>query len=128
MENNDLNPLVTNTETAPQISDKTMKAIGSSSILMLITSVVILVNTIVAFLIDIKKMFYSSFITHIVSFVLILFLLRAALNLRKYYVDKDEYDLEVYSNQHNLFWIVLWIVSLLLILIFILISITGAKV
>jgi uncharacterized membrane protein len=111
----------------PQISEKTMKSIGTSSLLMLIASVVFLVNTIVAFLIDIKRMFYSSFIAHIVSFVVILFLLRAALNLRKYYVEKDEYDLEVFSNQHNLFWIVLWIVTLLLIFIFILISITNAN-
>jgi uncharacterized membrane protein len=111
----------------PHISEKTMKSIGSSSLLMLIASVVFLVNTIVAFLIDIKRMFYSSFIAHIVSFVVILFLLRAALNLRKYYVEKDEYDLEVFSNQHNLFWIVLWIVTLLLIFIFILISITNAN-
>jgi uncharacterized membrane protein len=127
MENNEVNKLDNTSDMVPQISEKTMKSIGSSSLLMLIASVVFLVNTIVAFLIDIKRMFYSSFIAHIVSFVVILFLLRAALNLRKYYVEKDEYDLEVFSNQHNLFWIVLWIVTLLLIFIFILISITNAN-
>jgi uncharacterized membrane protein len=127
MENNEVNKVDNTSDMVPQISEKTMKSIGSSSLLMLIASVVFLVNTIVAFLIDIKRMFYSSFIAHIVSFVVILFLLRAALNLRKYYVEKDEYDLEVFSNQHNLFWIVLWIVTLLLIFIFILISITNAN-
>ena len=127
MENNELNKVENASDMVPHISEKTMKTIGSSSLLMLIASVVFLVNTIVAFLIDIKRMFYSSFIAHIVSFVVILFLLRAALNLRKYYVEKDEYDLEVFSNQHNLFWIVLWIVTLLLIFIFILISITNAN-
>ncbi len=127
MENNEVNKADNSSDMVPQISEKTMKSIGSSSLLMLIASVVFLVNTIVAFLIDIKRMFYSSFIAHIVSFVVILFLLRAALNLRKYYVEKDEYDLEVFSNQHNLFWIVLWIVTLLLIFIFILISITNAN-
>lgn len=127
MENNEVNKLDNTSDMVPQISEKTMKSIGSSSLLMLIASVVFLVNTIVAFLIDIKRMFYSSFIAHIVSFVVILFLLRAALNLRKYYVEKDEYDLEVFSNQHNLFWIVLWIITLLLIFIFILISITNAN-
>jgi uncharacterized membrane protein len=127
MENNEVNKVENASDMAPHISEKTMKSIGSSSLLMLIASVVFLVNTIVAFLIDIKRMFYSSFIAHIVSFVVILFLLRAALNLRKYYVEKDEYDLEVFSNQHNLFWIVLWIVTLLLIFIFILISITNAN-
>lgn len=127
MENNEVNKADNTSDMVPQISEKTMKSIGSSSLLMLIASVVFLVNTIVAFLIDIKRMFYSSFIAHIVSFVVILFLLRAALNLRKYYVEKDEYDLEVFSNQHNLFWIVLWIVTLLLIFIFILISITNAN-
>jgi len=127
MENNEVNKVDNTSDMVPQISEKTMKTIGSSSLLMLIASVVFLVNTIVAFLIDIKRMFYSSFIAHIVSFVVILFLLRAALNLRKYYVEKDEYDLEVFSNQHNLFWIVLWIVTLLLIFIFILISITNAN-
>ena len=127
MENNEVNKVENASDMVPHISEKTMKTIGSSSLLMLIASVVFLVNTIVAFLIDIKRMFYSSFIAHIVSFVVILFLLRAALNLRKYYVEKDEYDLEVFSNQHNLFWIVLWIVTLLLIFIFILISITNAN-
>jgi len=127
MENNEVNKVDNTSDMVPQISEKTMKSIGTSSLLMLIASVVFLVNTIVAFLIDIKRMFYSSFIAHIVSFVVILFLLRAALNLRKYYVEKDEYDLEVFSNQHNLFWIVLWIVTLLLIFIFILISITNAN-
>lgn len=127
MENNEVNKVDNTSDMVPHISEKTMKSIGSSSLLMLIASVVFLVNTIVAFLIDIKRMFYSSFIAHIVSFVVILFLLRAALNLRKYYVEKDEYDLEVFSNQHNLFWIVLWIVTLLLIFIFILISITNAN-
>jgi uncharacterized membrane protein len=127
MENNEVNKVENASDMVPHISEKTMKSIGSSSLLMLIASVVFLVNTIVAFLIDIKRMFYSSFIAHIVSFVVILFLLRAALNLRKYYVEKDEYDLEVFSNQHNLFWIVLWIVTLLLIFIFILISITNAN-
>lgn len=127
MENNEVNKVDNTSDMVPQISEKTMKSIGSSSLLMLIASVVFLVNTIVAFLIDIKRMFYSSFIAHIVSFVVILFLLRAALSLRKYYVEKDEYDLEVFSNQHNLFWIVLWIVTLLLIFIFILISITNAN-
>jgi uncharacterized membrane protein len=127
MENNEVNKVENASDMVPQISEKTMKSIGTSSLLMLIASVVFLVNTIVAFLIDIKRMFYSSFIAHIVSFVVILFLLRAALNLRKYYVEKDEYDLEVFSNQHNLFWIVLWIVTLLLIFIFILISITNAN-
>ena len=127
MENNEVNKVENTSDMVPHISEKTMKSIGSSSLLMLIASVVFLVNTIVAFLIDIKRMFYSSFIAHIVSFVVILFLLRAALNLRKYYVEKDEYDLEVFSNQHNLFWIVLWIVTLLLIFIFILISITNAN-
>lgn len=127
MENNEVNKVENASDMIPHISEKTMKSIGSSSLLMLIASVVFLVNTIVAFLIDIKRMFYSSFIAHIVSFVVILFLLRAALNLRKYYVEKDEYDLEVFSNQHNLFWIVLWIVTLLLIFIFILISITNAN-
>lgn len=127
MENNEVNKVDNTSDMVPHISEKTMKSIGSSSLLMLIASVVFLVNTIVAFLIDIKRMFYSSFIAHIVSFVVILFLLRAALSLRKYYVEKDEYDLEVFSNQHNLFWIVLWIVTLLLIFIFILISITNAN-
>jgi uncharacterized membrane protein len=127
MENNEVNKVENASDMVPQISEKTMKSIGTSSLLMLTASVVFLVNTIVAFLIDIKRMFYSSFIAHIVSFVVILFLLRAALNLRKYYVEKDEYDLEVFSNQHNLFWIVLWIVTLLLIFIFILISITNAN-
>jgi uncharacterized membrane protein len=127
MENNEVNKVENTSDMVPHISEKTMKSIGSSSLLMLIASVVFLVNTIVAFLIDIKRMFYSSFIAHIVSFVVILFLLRAALSLRKYYVEKDEYDLEVFSNQHNLFWIVLWIVTLLLIFIFILISITNAN-
>ncbi|MFN5250976.1 MAG: hypothetical protein ACK5DE_07990 [Bacteroidota bacterium] len=127
MENNEVNKVENASDMVPHISEKTMKSIGSSSLLMLIASVVFLVNTIVAFLIDIKRMFYSSFIAHIVSFVVILFLLRAALSLRKYYVEKDEYDLEVFSNQHNLFWIVLWIVTLLLIFIFILISITNAN-
>jgi uncharacterized membrane protein len=127
MENNEVNKVDNTSDMVPHISEKTMKSIGTSSLLMLIASVVFLVNTIVAFLIDIKRMFYSSFIAHIVSFVVILFLLRAALNLRKYYVEKDEYDLEVFSNQHNLFWIVLWIVTLLLIFIFILISITNAN-
>jgi hypothetical protein len=127
MENNEVNKVDNTSDMVPQISEKTMISIGTSSLLMLIASVVFLVNTIVAFLIDIKRMFYSSFIAHIVSFVVILFLLRAALNLRKYYVEKDEYDLEVFSNQHNLFWIVLWIVTLLLIFIFILISITNAN-
>ena len=127
MENNEVNKVENASDMVPHISEKTIKSIGSSSLLMLIASVVFLVNTIVAFLIDIKRMFYSSFIAHIVSFVVILFLLRAALNLRKYYVEKDEYDLEVFSNQHNLFWIVLWIVTLLLIFIFILISITNAN-
>ena len=60
MENNEVNKVENASDMVPHISEKTMKTIGSSSLLMLIASVVFLVNTIVAFLIDIPLLLHIS--------------------------------------------------------------------